>query len=161
VSAHRPILPARASELVQVAGLQDAQALLADFAAAGLIKTYALARETSSDDASVEAVRDAQIPAEGWQRIVTEKKIADAFNGGTVRLQGSGLRGGPPSMRITGISFSEVSLVKVLERYCEISNLSASLKPKPSRKPAPVHTECPASPTDRGAFKKNSTHYAR
>jgi hypothetical protein len=161
VSAHRPILPAKAIELVDAAGLQDAQVLLADFAAAGLIKTYALVQETSSADAAVGTVRDAQIPAEAWQRIVAEKKVADAFNGGTVRLQGSTLRGGPPWVQITGVSFSEVSLVRVLERYCETAKVSPFAKSKASRKLVSAQTEGSASPHDDGAAKRSSTHQAR
>lgn len=154
MSAHRPILPAKAIELVDAAGLQDPQVLLADFAAAGLIRTYALVRETASADAPIETVRDAQIPSEAWQRIVTEKKVVDAFNGGTVRLQGSGLRGGLPSVQITGVSFSEVSLAKVLDRYCEISNFAPSSQPKAPRKPAPVRTGGRVSSADSGVIKK-------
>ena len=45
MSVHQPIFPAKAIELVKSRDLEKADALLADFAAAGLIKTYALVRE--------------------------------------------------------------------------------------------------------------------
>ncbi|MDT0575596.1 hypothetical protein RM533_05310 [Croceicoccus sp. F390] len=49
-----------------------------------------------------------------------------ALNGGTVRLEGSQLKGGIPSVQITGVSFSEASLVKVLDRYCAQSLICAT-----------------------------------
>ncbi len=116
--AHQPILPAKAIELVKSRSLEGADALLADFAAAGLIKTYALVREIRPAGGPAEIVRDAQIPPEDWERIVASENIQIALNGGTVRLQGSTLQGGIPSVLITGISFSEIALVKVLDRYC-------------------------------------------
>ncbi|WP_240624588.1 hypothetical protein [Aurantiacibacter odishensis] len=63
-------------------------------------------------------VRDGQIPSEDWERIVVSGNIQIALTGGTVRLEGSSLREGIPSVMITGISFSEAALVKVLDRYC-------------------------------------------
>lgn len=44
MSAHTPLLPSKAIKLVKEAGLAEAQSILADFAAAGLVKTYALMR---------------------------------------------------------------------------------------------------------------------
>lgn len=150
MSEHLPILPEKAIEVTEAAGLQNAKAILADFAAVGLIKTYALVRETETMGGSVETVRDALVPAGVWQRIVAEKKVSDALNGGTIRLQGSHLRGGAPSVQITGVSFSETSLVKVLERYCRTSKRSSFSKstPTPSLPPArgsaPVANVCKA-----------------
>ena len=118
MSVHQPIPPTKAIELVELRNLDGADCLLADFAAAGLIKTYALKREVRPVGGPTEMVRDAQIPPEDWERIIACKKVSVALKGGTVRLEGSTLHGGTPSVRITGISFSETSLVKVLDRYC-------------------------------------------
>ncbi len=134
MSEHKPIPPAKAIEATEAAGLPNAKAILADYAAAGLIKTYALVRQTASVSGKLETVRDAQIPNEVWQRIVAENKVCDALNGGTIRLQGSHLRGGELFVQITGISFSEASLAKVLERYCRTSRHSSA----PSSKPSPT-----------------------
>ena len=120
--AHQPILPASAIKLVESRDLDGAGALLADFAAAGLIKTYALVRETKPMGGPTETVRDSQIPAEEWDRIIASDKISSALNGGTVRLEGSLLEGGIPSVQITGISFSETLLIKILDRYCANSS---------------------------------------
>lgn len=132
--AHQPILPAKAIKLVESRDLDGAGALLADFAAAGLIKTYALVRETKPTGGPTEMVRDSQIPAAEWHRIIASDKISSALNGGTVRLEGSLLEGGIPSIQITGISFSETSLIKVLDRYCANSS-AAVVKPPPSPNP--------------------------
>ena len=118
ITAHQPILPAKAIELVKSRNLDGADALLADFAAAGLIKTYALMREVKPAGRPAKMVRDAQIPAEDWERNVSSNKVDVALSGTTVRLEGSPLQGGTPSVRITGISFSETSLLTVLDRYC-------------------------------------------
>ena len=134
MQGHQPILPAQAIELVEAKGLPDAKRLLADFAAAGLIKTYALARETSSKDAQKTTVRDAQIPSSLWQRIVSENKVVDALNGGTVALQGSELRQGTPAVQITGVSFSEGSLRRLLDRYCTTPMQAASSTSKSASK---------------------------
>lgn len=133
MSAHQPILPSKAIERVEAVGLSEAGKLLADFAAAGLIKTYALARVTTPTGQSPKTIRDAAIPVAIWQRITSEGKVADALNGGTVRLAGSGLIGGEPDVQLTGISFSEASLSKVLARYCAQAKPRASIgKPVPA-----------------------------
>ncbi|GMM92432.1 hypothetical protein MTsN3n11_07340 [Qipengyuania sp. MTN3-11] len=132
--AHQPILPAKAVELVKTRNLDRADALLADFAAAGLVKTYALVREIRPAAGPTEIVRDAQVPPEDWKRIVASENIQVALNGGTVRLEGSPLKGGIPSVLITGISFSEASLTKILDRYCSDPSVRAS-GPLPKRGP--------------------------
>lgn len=126
MSAHRPILPAQAVALVQANDLEPAETLLADFAAAGLIKTYALVREITSEGGESFVYRDSQIPAEEWKRIVESGTVQTALKGGTVRLQSSPLKGGHPSVQITGISFSRTSLEKVLNRYCAEASICSS-----------------------------------
>lgn len=74
--------------------LEDAESLLADFAAAGLIKTYALVRVVKPEGGPAKTVRASQIPPKDWGRIVAEDKVDVALNGGTVRLGGSQLKGG-------------------------------------------------------------------
>lgn len=137
MSAHQPILPSKAIERVEAAGLSEASKLLADFAAAGLIKTYALARVTTQAGQTPETVRDAVVPAGVWQRINAEGKVAGAFEGGTVRLAGSDLIGGEPEVQITGISFSESSLTKVLARYSSKQQVVAATQPNAVAAPVP------------------------
>ena len=139
--AHQPILPAKAIELVKSRNLDGADALLADFAAAGLIKTYALVREIRPTGGPTETIRDGQVPPGEWGRIVASDNVCAALNGGTVRLEGSTtLQGGTPSVLITGISFSEASLVKILDRYCANSPASFSKQPTASSAAAVTST---------------------
>lgn len=121
--------------------------MLADFAAAGLIKTYALMREIRPAGEPPEMVRDSQIPPEEWGRIVASDKIDVALNGGTVRLGGSSFKGGTPSVQITGISFSEASLIKVLDRYCAQPSACAS---SPHSKRSPTAPSSAPTPSPQG-----------
>lgn len=144
--AHQPILPSKAIELVKARTLDGANLLLADFAAAGLIKTYALMREIRPAEGPTEMVRDSQIPPEEWDRIIASGGVDMALNGGTVRLEGSPLRGGTPSTLITGVSFSESSLVKVLDRYCAQPSVCAS---KPHAMQCPSARGSPQAPSSQ------------
>lgn len=155
MSAHQPLLPKKAVERVEAAGFADAQTLLADFAGAGLIKTYALVRVTAAAGQPAETARDAVVPAEVWQRISAARRVPEMLGGGTVRLAGSGLIGGAPDVQITGVSISEGSLTKVLERYCSqpAPVPPANLNPTPAAKTKieligvpSVASDVPASP---------------
>ena len=64
MSVHQTVLAAKAMKLVKSRNLENADALLADFAKAGLIKTYALVREIRPAGGPTKVVRDAQIPAQ-------------------------------------------------------------------------------------------------
>lgn len=134
MSFHRPILPGKAIELVESRNLDAPEKLLADYAAAGLIKTYALMREIRPAGGPTKTIRDSQIPQEEWARIVASDNIMAALNGGTVQLDGSKLPGGLPTIQITGISFSASSLTKILDRYCaDPSVFTSAPQPKPSQ----------------------------
>ncbi|MEH6790657.1 hypothetical protein [Parasphingorhabdus sp.] len=147
MSAHTPLLPSKAIKLVEEAGLAEAQSILADYAAAGLVKTYALMRTTISAGQAPRSVRDAAIPAEVWQRIIADGKTAEALNGGTARLAGSDLIGGEPDVQITGIRFSDVSLGNVLGRYCSEPKPITSCKAKK----ATIPTQPPESNAELSA----------
>ena len=159
MSAHHPILPAKAIELVKSRDLEDADALLADFAAAGLIKTYALVRKIRPVGGPTKVMRDAQIPVQDWERIVASEKLYAALNGGTVRLEGSPLQGGMPSVLITGISFSEAALVKVLDRYCV--GLPAGASEQSSGCDAHAMTKSIAPPIETSEAKKEDVQPIR
>ena len=133
MSFHRPILPRKAIELVKFRNLDAPEKLLADYAAAGLIKTYALVREIRPAGGPTKTVRDSQIPPEEWARIVASDNIMAALDGGTIKLDGSKLPGGLPAIQITGISFSEASLTKILDRYCADSSVCTLASPLKSR----------------------------
>lgn len=75
-------------------------------------------REIRPAGGRTKTIRDSQIPPEEWARIIASGEVMAALKGGTVRLDGSKLPGGVPSIEITGIRFSEASLTKILQRYC-------------------------------------------
>jgi hypothetical protein len=96
----------KAAQIVETAGVQDAQTIIADFAAAGLVKAYALAIETIDARGQSACMRGATVPADLWQRVILDGIIADVWASGTVRLAGSELVGGPPAAIVTGITFN-------------------------------------------------------
>jgi hypothetical protein len=112
-----PIAPRKAAELVDMADLGDASAVLADFAVAGLIKAYARIIETVDAGGTRAEVRDSRIPRDLWRRICNEGKVADIWATGSVRLSGSDLRGGMPSVSLIGIRFDDKSLQTVISQH--------------------------------------------
>lgn len=112
-----PIAPRKAAELVDMADLGDASAVLADFAVAGLIKAYARIIETVDAGGARAEVRDSRIPRDLWRRICDEGKVSDIWATGSVRLLGSDLRGGTPSVSLIGIRFDDKSLQTVISQH--------------------------------------------
>lgn len=153
MSFHRPILPGKAIELVESRNLDAPEKLLADYAAAGLIKTYALMREIRPAGGATKTVRDSKVPPEEWVRIVASDKIMAAFNGGTVQLDGSKLPGGLPTIQITGISFSEASVTNILDRYCTDPSVRTSVPP-PKQIPTNQEQEREPSPEEQKQTQK-------
>lgn len=96
----------KTEQIVEAAGIEDAQTIIADFAAAGLVKAYALAIETIDARGKSECVRGARVPVELWQRVILESIVADVWASGTFRLAGSELVGGAPAAVVTGITFN-------------------------------------------------------
>lgn len=139
------ISPLKAVSFAEDAGIPDARRLISDYAAAGLLKSYALVVETVEAGGHRSAVRGGAVSAALWQRIVQEGATDDVWAGGTVRLIG-----GDPEVRITGISFSE----KHLQRL--ISRAAGEYAAKPSKPPAglnsapAVKAKPPRSPASLG-----------
>ena len=145
MSADQPILLAKVIELVKSRNLDEPDSLFADFSAAELIKTYALMREIRPARGPAQMVRDAQIPPEDWERIVSFNKVDVALSGTTVRLEGSPLQGGTPSVWITDISFSETSLLTILDRYCANSPGRVPKKPKTCQAATKSESDTPSA----------------
>jgi hypothetical protein len=127
--------------------------MLADFAAAGLVKSYALIRETIPVGGTPHLIRDGSVPTELWDRIIEEGRTREAMTGGTVRLAGSDLIGGTPAVRLTGIQFSEGSLLKVLARYRATPAPVPNVSPKAA---SPARANPPAAPEPSPAPLKNA-----
>jgi len=96
----------KAVQIVEAAGIEDAQTIVADFAAAGLVKAYALAIETIDARGKSACVRGATVPADLWQRVILDGIVADVWASGTFRLAGADLVGGPPAAIVTGVTFN-------------------------------------------------------
>ena len=106
MNAHTTITPMKAAQIVEAAGIEDAQTIIADFTAAGLVKAYALAIETIDARGASTCVRGATMPVDLWQRVILDGIVADVWASGTFRLAGSELVGGAPAAVVTGITFN-------------------------------------------------------
>lgn len=118
MTAFHPIAPSKAVEFIEAAGVPEARRILADFAAAGVVKTYALSIETVEVNGKAACVRQSAVPADLWQRIIREGAVDDVWTGGTVRLKPTDLIGGAPEVRITGVGFGEKYLQRVVDHHC-------------------------------------------
>lgn len=91
----------------------DVRRLIADFAEAGLIKSYA--RLMTKDRApSPDEIRDARIDREIWQRINRADAAGAIWATGSVRLSGAD---GGPELSIIGVRFEEAAVNSALERH--------------------------------------------
>lgn len=117
MSAFYPIAPLKAVEFVEAAGVTGGRRLIADFAAAGMLKSYALVIETIEVGGARHSVRDSTISSSLWDRIICEGMVDEVWTGGTVRLPAANLVGGVPEVRITGIRFSEKHLARLVEHH--------------------------------------------
>lgn len=115
MTAFHPVPPAKAIQLVEAAGISNAAHLIRDFAAAGLVKSYALVLETIEPAGRRTCVRGGAIPTELWQRVVSDGVEDAAWIVGTVRLAGADLIEGMPAAIITGIGFSDKDLQRLIE----------------------------------------------
>lgn len=137
MTAFHPIAPGKALEFVEAAGVPEARRILADFAAAGVVKTYALSIETVEVDGKAACVRQSAVPAELWRRIISEGAVEDVWLGGTVRLKPADLIGGAPEVRITGMGFGEKHLQRVVDHH---------RGPQPKAPPPPKAASIKAEP---------------
>ena len=131
MTAHRPIPPIKAADLAGQANIAEALRVLADFAEAGILKSYARLQETRYSDGRQEEVRDARIPRAIWRRIIDEGKTSDVLTG-SVRLSGSPELGGGPKMNVIGIRFDEDSAIALVGQHGNPSQGGAPSAPSPS-----------------------------
>lgn len=117
MSAFYPIAPLKAVEFVEAAGVSGGRRLIADFAAAGMMKSYALVIETIEVGGPRHSVRDSTVPPALWDRIIREGLVDEVWTGGTVRLSAGHLVGGEPEVRITGVRFSEKHLQRLVDHH--------------------------------------------
>ena len=97
--------PKQALEVIEATGAEDAARLLADHAAAGLVRSYAQILQSIDAKGQRSVVRGGRVPPEVWERMIGAGVYRDAWTGGTVRLDGSDLIGGVPAVHVTGFAF--------------------------------------------------------
>ena len=132
LSAFQPITPQQAIAMAKGAGVQDARRVIIDFAAAGLVKGYALVCETTIGNERT-TIRGAAIPTDLWKRVQRDGLAESVWAGGTLRLEAV-TADALPEVHITGVSFSEASLQRLVEHY----GGSAPVTPKRAEPPQPV-----------------------
>lgn len=116
MTAHNPITAGQALAMVEAVGVTDARRLIADQAAADLLKSYAMVIQMEEAGRRSPAMRGAVISPELWRRIIREDCVNEVWDGGTVRLQAAELIGGAPAVEITDISFHEGGLQRLIDR---------------------------------------------
>lgn len=141
-------MPARkAAEIVQQAGIGEGNTILADFAMAGLVKSYAGWIETRHPNGTRNEVRGGRIASEIWRRIIEEGKVAEAL-GGSVRLEGSPQSGGAPAVAVVDIQFDDSSLGKMIGRHLAagLGSLAPAAAPIAKAVPKATAAVTPAAP---------------
>ena len=113
MTAFHPLPPKKAIQLVEEAGVQDAALMIRDYAAAGIVKSYAMVVETISVDGGRSCVRDAAIPVTLWHRMIEEGADEGIWTGATVRLASIDATA-VPKVNITGVRFNEGDLHKLV-----------------------------------------------
>lgn len=145
LNAHTTMTPMKAEQIVEAAGIEDAQTIIADFAAAGLVKAYALAIETIDARGKSECVRGATVPVDLWQRVILESMVADVWASGTFRLAGSELVGGAPAAVVTGITFNAKHIDWLIAHH---DGTHVARRSKRKAKAAPMAVAVAAEPVD-------------
>lgn len=110
MTAFVPIPAREAAEMVEAAGIPDARRVLIDSAAAGLVKAYALAIETFDTKGECATVNRALIPRSLLRRMASASEVDNIWSGAAIRLPGSELIGGTPTVHVTGVGFGQPSL---------------------------------------------------
>lgn len=132
LTAFQPITPQQAIDIAERAGVPDARRVIIDFAAAGLVKGYALVCETMTASERT-TKRDAAISTDLWKRLQRDGVADRVWGGGTIRLvvdPASNL----PEVHITGVSFSQASVQRLVHHH----GGSAPAAPKPTEPRKPI-----------------------
>ncbi len=127
------ITPKQALGLITAVGVEDAAKLIRDYAAAGLVRSYALRQITIDAKGSRHEVRGGRVPPSTWERIIAADVDQDIWSGGTARLPGSDLIGGDPAIHVTAVAFHSDDI----NRLADHQHLQPSIQ----------RTVSPATPT--------------
>jgi hypothetical protein len=138
LTAFHPLPPKKAIQLVEEAGVIDAALMIRDYAAAGIVKSYAMVVETIGADGGRSCVRDAAIPVALWHRMIDEGADEGIWTGATVRLAGSDATA-VPKVNITGVRFNEGDLHKLVALLGDGAVAAPDIRITPAvEAPAPV-----------------------
>lgn len=149
LNALTTMTPMKAAELVEAAGIEDARRIIADFAAAGLVKSYALVIETIDARGVSTCLRGATIPTEVWQRVVLDGIADNVWTGGTVRVAGGELIGSAPASVVTGITFNAKHIDWLISHHDGAPKLRRTrARPSQKKKPAQVVVASPPASGD-------------
>lgn len=144
MTAFNPLPPRRAAELIRQAGIDEPHRVLADFASAGIVRSYARSIVTGAPAAGRKQDRDLTIPAELWRHIIDTDKVEDVFARASVELFGPGTTFGQPHVAITGIRFNEDGVLKLVSMHGGPA-APAPKKPRAGTTSAASHPVTPAS----------------
>ncbi len=112
-----PATAVRALASLEAAGVPDARRLLTDYAAAGLVRSYALIIESADASGPKQPARGSAVAADLWKRMVREGATHDVWTGGSVRLAADDLIGGLPAISITGVGFHKGDLDWIVKHH--------------------------------------------
>lgn len=104
----------------------DPRMIVANFAAAGLIKSYARFLKTDIPGA-IRETRDCRLPHEIWEEIIVQEKVDEAFSIGSVRLTSNGR----VSVTAIGIRFDATSIDTVAGDH-GLAALKVVVSPSPA-----------------------------
>lgn len=140
----------KAAQLVEDAGIADGKRIIADFAAGGFVKSYALSIETLDTHGDGTVVLGPKIPKTMWKRIVQAGRATDVWASGTVHLAGAAI--------ITGITFKPDSIDWLIAHHTD------ARPPVPLRRKAPPMDVAPiaSEPEDEvGEIDKTDVQHKR
>jgi len=127
----------------------DLRSLIADFAEAGLIKSYAR-MVAKCGSPSPDEIRDARIGRDIWQRINRANAAESVWSVGSVRLAGDD----HPELSIIGLRFEEAAVRQALKKHGVAlgrTTKAASARESDQDDGAPPVTALPAPASPKGS----------
>lgn len=134
--------PKQALEVIEATGTEDGVRLLADHAAAGLVRSYAQILQSIDAKGQRSVIRGGRVPPDIWERMIGEGVYREAWSGGTVRLIVSDLVGGTPTVHVTGFAFHPADV----ERLARQQRPTPQVTPKTRKADAQINGAAPPAP---------------
>ncbi len=149
MAAFTPISPAATRQILKGISQVDEGLFLSAFVEAGRVRAYADVIETLTYKGGQTEVHDSRIPPILWRRIVAEGKLGEVLASSSTRLDGDGLLGGRPAVKITGVRFNADNVRRVASQHAASAPVTQPVAPvkKKAGKPAAVD-DAPKPVTD-------------